>query len=77
MIIEDLKLLQKDFNKLATSFGRVAQALNTADMLSAKMFIKIEISKVLEYGNEVFGNDELTVIARPYINLSTGVSTSV
>ena len=73
-----MKYWQKDFNKLANSFGMAVQCLNTTgDMSTAKTLIKNEMKRMLEFGNEVFGPDELTVIARPYINISSGASDSL
>ena len=39
--------------------------MSTGDigLKSAKVSIKIEISKVITFANEVFGADELTIIA--------------
>ena len=74
---EELNSLQKEFNKLVNSFGRAAQSLNKADVVSAKSFVRNEISRVLEFGHDVFGTDELTLIARPFINLSKDAPLSI
>ena len=49
----------------------IAELLSTdCTVAPAKIVIKQKMKKVFKFAHEVFGKDELTVLARPYINIS-------
>ena len=62
----------KGADDVLASFVEIVEQLSSeCTIVSAKIAIKHKMKKVFKFASEVIGKDELTVLARPYINISS------